>query len=584
MKKTATGSDRDLPSSPRVTRGISSSRLAASCGLALAFLAGGAVVQAATFGHARLASGAGEPLLILVPVSGLTDADLKTLSARPAPAADWAQAGLTPPVTLDSLSVSIDEGVRSGSRRILRIGSGQAFSGNLADLLLDVRTATGQQRYQVSLVASGPVRATATAPSEASQARRGASAPAVGAAKPHTSTRRVPAGAISVRRGDTMFAIGRRHAVKGVSIYQLMMALQRANPQAFIQDNINLVRAGSSLVVPDINDMLSISDAEARRQFQAQAAAFARMRGRLADGAAVASTAGQAASGAVSQAESGATAQSSGTAGDRLRLSESGRRGADSAADARTARGHALSDAESRVEQLKDNVENLNEALQAQGQAAGQAAAQGAEAIGNSIGQIAGAISEASQAAAAQAHQAAAQSQGAGSAGAAGAANARGVVGATAWGTPSAAGAQTGSGAASGTGAEAGAQAASGSSSNASALDHAVPAQENATASAAGSATGAAARTTELQPSEDAKERVSWLQDHLLGVMTGLLALIVLIIAWLLRRANVARDEAEAVRDEAETEASTRVTQMVRERIQDIDLNLEPGDSSPPQR
>ncbi len=141
---------------PTPARRTPAGRLAAGA-LALAFLAGGAA-QAATFGHARLASGAGEPLLILVPVSGLTDADLQALSARPAPAADWAQAGLTPPVPLDSLSVSVGADVRPDGRRVLRVGSGQAFSGNLADLLLDVRTATGEQRYQVSLVAPGPAR------------------------------------------------------------------------------------------------------------------------------------------------------------------------------------------------------------------------------------------------------------------------------------------------------------------------------------------------------------------------------------------------------------------------------------------
>ena len=82
------------------------------------------------------------------------------------------------------------------------------------------------------------------------------------------------------------------------------------------------------------------------------------------------------------------------------------------------------------------------------------------------------------------------------------------------------------------------------------------------------------ALAAELQPSERAPHRASWLQDHLLGVMTGLLALIVLIIAWLLRRANAARDEADA---------TPRVTEsMVRERIQDIDLDLEPGESRPP--
>ena len=54
-----------------------------------------------------------------------------------------------------------------------------------------------------------------------------------------------------------------------------------------------------------------------------------------------------------------------------------------------------------------------------------------------------------------------------------------------------------------------------------------------------------------------------------------LLALIVLIIAWLLRRANAARDRADAAGAHA-TEA------MVRERIQDIDLTLDPAASRSP--
>ena len=82
------------------------------------------------------------------------------MSARPGPPADWSRGGLTPRVPHDSLTVSVGPDVRAGGRRVLRVGSGQAFAGNLADLLLDVRTATGEQRYQVSLVAPARTRLT----------------------------------------------------------------------------------------------------------------------------------------------------------------------------------------------------------------------------------------------------------------------------------------------------------------------------------------------------------------------------------------------------------------------------------------
>lgn len=540
--------------------------------LVVSTLAAGAA-QAATFGHARLASAPGDPLSILVPVSDLTAADLRELSAQPAPSADWTRAGLTPPVAIDSLRVTVGPDIQGGGRRVLRIQSGQVFSGTLADLLLDIHTATGEQRYQVSLVAPGPVRAESPAPASASgSAQTGPSAPALGAAATHTSTRRIPGGAIRVRPGDTMFAIARRHAVDGVSVYQLMMALQRANPQAFIHDNINLVRAGASLAVPDVADMLSISDAEARRQFVRQTAAFDRLRGRLASSPA--RVGDKASGGSVSRGAAPDHTAERPAGGDRLQLSQGGRT---DAADARTARGHALKDAESRVGQLQDNVQNLNKALQAQGEAARNAAADGAQAIGQSIHQIASAISEASQEAAAQANAqtAAEATAGGGPAGAAadGTGKPQTSGQAAAQTTPGTASADAGSapaGAATAASSAADRVAGGASSGNQDvAAGRAAPDLASALKPAAPGST----EPVELQASKRAQHRASWIQDHLLGVMTALLAVIVFIIAWLLRRANTTRDESED---------SPRVTEaMVREKLQDIDLDLPQQDASP---
>jgi pilus assembly protein FimV len=57
-----------------------------------------AAAQAAVLGHSRLASALGQPLRIDIQVSQLSPEELNTLTAKPAAAADWAAAGLTPPV------------------------------------------------------------------------------------------------------------------------------------------------------------------------------------------------------------------------------------------------------------------------------------------------------------------------------------------------------------------------------------------------------------------------------------------------------------------------------------------------------
>lgn len=84
----------------------------------------------------------------------------------------------------------------------------------------------------------------------------------------------------------------------------------------------------------------------------------------------------------------------------------------------------------------------------------------------------------------------------------------------------------------------------------------------------------AAAEAAELQAAQQTKQRVSWIQEHLLWVMGGALAIIVFLIAWLLRRANRTDDEFGV--DPAVTEA------MVRERLQGVDLDLPTQDSSKP--
>lgn len=333
----------------------------ATGGVALWLLA--ACAWGLDFGHARFISAPGQALLIQVPVGGMTAEDARSLAAQPAPAADWTGAGLVPPVSLDTLRVRVIPAVQGSNRRVLQIRSSQPFQGDLADLLLDVHTASSRQRYQVSLVAPEPAAAVQSPQREAAVPAAPHAAPAVGMAAPPTR-RRIPRAAIPVRTGDTMLAISQRHAVDGVTVYQLMMALQRANPQAFIRGNINLVRAGSRLAVPAVEDMLSLSDLEARRQFSEQTAAFLRLRGVLAaDVAPVQSGAG----GAVSAAGAAQPRTPARSSTDALRLTGS----AAAANDARVAQGLALKDAQDRVKTLEDNVHQLEQALQAQRAALG---------------------------------------------------------------------------------------------------------------------------------------------------------------------------------------------------------------------
>src|SRR5690606_8762772 len=118
--------------------------VAASIGLSSA--------QAATFGHSRIVSAVGQPLHIEIPVSELSPQELQTLRARPAPEAAWREAGMTPPVALESMRLLLLDGYRPDIK-VIQLRSDQPFREPVVDVLLDIRSASGEQRYQVSLLA-----------------------------------------------------------------------------------------------------------------------------------------------------------------------------------------------------------------------------------------------------------------------------------------------------------------------------------------------------------------------------------------------------------------------------------------------
>ncbi len=122
-------------------------------------------------------------------------------------------------------------------------------------ILLEARWDGGRAMREVSLLLDPP----GTMPS-------GASAPSVSqadAAAPRTPR----AGeTLQVRSGDTLYAIVRRSGISGYSDEQAMLAFLDANPQAFIGNNINALRADAELRTPSREQLEARSAAAARAE------------------------------------------------------------------------------------------------------------------------------------------------------------------------------------------------------------------------------------------------------------------------------------------------------------------------------
>src|SRR3970040_2314337 len=127
--------------------------------------------------------------------------------------------------------------------------------------------------------------------------------------------------AISIWFSDTLGEIARQNLPPGVSLNQMLISISRANQDAFIRENINLVRAGRILTLPSAEGIGTLTAAEANTLVQSHRSEFEDYRSRLAAAPAPADTVpGQRA--VTGQIEAKPEAPAPGAQQDQLRLSK----------------------------------------------------------------------------------------------------------------------------------------------------------------------------------------------------------------------------------------------------------------------
>ncbi len=87
-----------------------------------------------------------------------------------------------------------------------------------------------------------------------------------------------------MRPGDTLSRIATRVQPAGVSLDQMLVSLFRGNPQAFMGENMNRLKSGAVLTVPDADAVATVPQPQAREIIVAQSADFDAYRRALAAG------------------------------------------------------------------------------------------------------------------------------------------------------------------------------------------------------------------------------------------------------------------------------------------------------------
>ncbi|WP_313054059.1 FimV/HubP family polar landmark protein [Pseudomonas lopnurensis] len=215
--------------------------------------------------------------------------------------------------------------LRPNGKSVIQVSSSKPVREPYLNFLVEVLWPSGRLLREYTLLLDPPLYSPETAaavapqlpiaapvqqaaPARPAPARQPAAAPAAASA----STLAAPQGSGEYRTSarDTLWEIAEQNR-RGGSVHQTMLAIQDLNPNAFIDGNINRMKAGQVLRLPDAEQISSRSQAEAISQVAQQNAAWRQGR----SGA----VAGTRQLDATRRSEAGA-APSRSEAGDSLRL------------------------------------------------------------------------------------------------------------------------------------------------------------------------------------------------------------------------------------------------------------------------
>jgi len=171
-----------------------------------------------------------------------------------------------------------------------------------------------------------------------------------------------------VKLGDSLSKIAGQVKPEGVSLDQMLVALYRSNRSAFAGDNMNRLRAGQVLSVPDAATAGAISNSEAHSVIVTQTADFNEYRNKLAGQVSSsepqkATESRQNSSGKITaKVEEKSTAVNESK--DKLKLSKAGSTTTAHDEEQRIAKEKELAEANSRVKELEKNVNDLQKVLE----------------------------------------------------------------------------------------------------------------------------------------------------------------------------------------------------------------------------
>ncbi|MCY7263996.1 FimV/HubP family polar landmark protein [Pseudomonas protegens] len=225
------------------------------------------MAQALGLGELTLKSSLNQPLVAEIELLDIKDLTAAEVVPSLAPAEEFAKAGVDRQAFLNDLSFT--PVLNPGGKSVLRVTSSQPLSEPMVKFLVQVMWPNGRLLRDYSVLLD-PSKFSPQAAAAAQAAP--VSGPAVNAPVTRANKVSKPEQYTTAPR-DTLWEIAAKNR-NGASIQQTMLAIQALNPDAFIDGNINRLKAGRVLRLPDVVQSTALPQPKAIAEVAAQNAAW----------------------------------------------------------------------------------------------------------------------------------------------------------------------------------------------------------------------------------------------------------------------------------------------------------------------
>ena len=287
--------------------------------------------HALTLGKFQVQSAIGEPLRAEVEITQFTPDELRGLQAQLASPASFRQAGMEYNAALIGMVAKIEN--RHDGRPVIVLSGRNPVQDSFIDLILEAQWSAGRtvKNYAMLLNSASPSsvinrQTNVSTPSPLQQEStptprtdpvaampvssndnthlsgvninshplpvhsldtidKGTTASTSSIATRQKASFKNPGDTITMNPGDTVSHLIIGCVPANVSLDQMLLAMVRANPNSFIEGNVNLVRAGAVLRIPSATEAAEVSRTEAHQAITAQHRDFAAYARRVAESA-----------------------------------------------------------------------------------------------------------------------------------------------------------------------------------------------------------------------------------------------------------------------------------------------------------